>query len=65
MSDAKVERGNPESFADESYRGYTISYTRPDCIVVVSKEGYSRGISSLRKDARRWVDLLLAGKVRP
>jgi hypothetical protein len=32
---------------------------------VSNANGYNRGISSLRKDARRWVDMLIAGKVKP
>ena len=63
--DAIVTRGKPETFEDEIYRGYRINYVRPGCIFEISNDkGYRRGISSLRKDAKRWIDMLTEGKVR-
>lgn len=62
--DAIITRGNPETHEDEVYRGYLITYVRPGCFYQVSKEDYRRGISSTRKDAKRWIDLREEGKVR-
>jgi hypothetical protein len=54
-----------ENYEDETYRDYRITYVRPGCIFYVSNNaGYRRGISSMRKDARRWIDLLIAGQVK-
>lgn len=57
--------GPRETFEDETYRGYRISYVRPGCIFEVSNDkGYRRGIGQTRKMAQRWIDLLIEGKVR-
>ena len=64
--DAKITTGKPENFESETYREYLIVYDRNAGIFIVGNSiGYCRGISSLRKDAKRWIDLLIAGKVRP
>jgi hypothetical protein len=63
--DAQITRGNPENYADETYRDYLISYDHNGGVFYVSKgTEYRRGISSLRRDAKRWVDMLISGKVR-
>ena len=61
----KELHGSKETFEPESYRGYLISYDRTGGTFYVSHaNGYHRGISSLRKDARRWIDMLIAGEVK-
>jgi hypothetical protein len=63
--DATITRGNPETFADETYRGYRITYVRPGCIFEVSDDkGYRRGVGQTRKQAQRWIDLLISGEVK-
>jgi hypothetical protein len=63
--DAQITRGTPESFQDEDYRGYRISYERTGGIFYVSNDkGYCRGVGQTRKMARTWIDLLIAGKVK-
>jgi hypothetical protein len=65
--DAKIERlpHYPNRFADEEYRGYSISYLHSSGTFYVSgPQNYRRGISSLRKDAKRWIDLLIEGKIK-
>jgi hypothetical protein len=57
--DAVITKGPRETYEDESYRGYLISYDRECGTFIVSTTGYRRGISSLRKDAKRWIDLLI------
>jgi hypothetical protein len=62
----KELRGSKETFEPETYCGYAIAYDRAAGVFYVSNEsGYCRGISSLRKDARRWIDMLIAGEVKP
>jgi hypothetical protein len=63
--DARITHGPRETFESETYRDYVIDYDHTGGVFYVSNSaGYRRGISSLRKDARRWVDLLITGKVR-
>jgi len=63
--DARIKVGPRESFEPETYRDHTITYDKTGGIFSVSNaNGYRRGISSMRKDARRWVDMLIDGKVR-
>lgn len=61
----KELRGSKETFETESYRGYFIEYERTGGTFYVASAPYRRGISSLRKDARRWIDMLIAGEVKP
>ena len=62
--DARIEStGRPLDTSDETYRGYLIDYHQKTATFYVSKDAYRRGIGT-RKDARRWVDLLIEGKVR-
>jgi hypothetical protein len=57
--------GPRENFEPENYRGYVITYARPGCIFEVTNDkGYRRGVSSLRKDAKHWIDMLIEGKVK-
>jgi len=57
--------GPRENFGPETYRGYKIYYEQIGGIFCIANDkGYRRGISSMRKDAKRWIDLLIAGEVK-
>jgi hypothetical protein len=65
--DARIEHlpYDPNRFADEEYRGYSISYLHSSgTFYITGPNNYRRGISSLRKDAKRWINLLVEGKIK-
>jgi hypothetical protein len=65
--DARIERmkPDPKRYDDEEYRGYGITFHHPTAtFYVTGPNNYKRGIGALRAYAKRWIDLLIEGKVK-